>query len=736
MKTLLVGAVLAVMAACSSNSPELPDSRNSATIDAPVSVVDAARVVVDATAVADASRSTIDAATDDASVLVTDGATRAADARVSSDDAAAIGVIDAGTRTDDAAVSRAADASIADAATHAVDAAAHAIDAAVQVADAAQVDAAQVADAAQVDAARSVPDASPPDASPPDASPPDASPPDAALAPILTYAAGTTVFTVGSSTTTVSPSIYDLEGSSVISCGIKSGTTALPSGLHVDNTLCTITGTPSSPVNAITYDVELATTSGTVEATVTLSVHISLAIQIGGPGSTTNVVTTVFDADGSVIVAGTYTAALTTGLTLPITGTKDLFLAKFTDTGTLVWQKHFGSAGKAAIAIQAAADASNNVTVLAAYTGSVDAGDGNPVATIGTNAAFIARYAPDGTYRWSRFFNGTSANLTGEGMGSLGVDSNGDVSIVLNWTSGTVNFGGGAISEGSGWADALIAKYSGVDGSFIWEKNINTNGLAEVGSQGAGNGGGAGLALAFDSNRNLVIEFFQNVGTWDYGDINGVVGSGKVTNNTKFDCYAVVIVKFGSATGATMWTRLLESSNTTVCGLWNGPLAIDSSDNVIAAFYFSGSTLIGAPSPVTSESGSDCGVAEYDTNGAYRWSVDLGSSSGFAVNSIAIEAADQVLLASDLSGTVTLNGQTLTSAGGIDAVDLRYATDGTFVSTDVYGGTAADLELSVASNGISSVAGMTFASSGISVSSSTSTFTPVGANDSLIFSNP
>ena len=722
-RTVLVSALLTVVAACNFSSTDLPDAR-ATLIDAPVGTgIDALRAVIDAASTIDGANSMGDAptsTTDDAAVSVMDDAALSIDARVRGTDAAVTN-IDAVTAVADAGASHSPDAS-----TAAVDAS--------QIADASP----PAIDASQVDGARGTPDASPPDASspdasPPDSSPPDASPPDAALPPILTYASGTTVFTVGSPNTTVSPSIYNLEGSSVISCGIKSGTTALPNGLHVDNTLCTILGTPTSPIGAITYNVELVTTSGTVDATVTLSVHIAVAIQIGGAGSATNVTTTVFDGDGNVIVAGTYTAALTVGLSLPITGTEDLFVAKFTDTGTLVWQKHFGSAGKAASAIEAVADSSNNVTVLTLFTGSVDAGDGNSVATIGTNAMFLARYAPDGTYVWSRFFNGASASL---GMGTLNVDAAGDVAVVVDWADGTVNFGGGAISEGSGWGDAMIAKYSGATGSCVWGKNINTNGLAEVGSQGAGNGAGLGPTLAFDSHNNFVIEFYQNVGTWNYGDINGVANSGEVTNTSAFDCYAVVLVKFGSATGATQWTRLLKSAGTTNCGMWNGPLAVDSSDNVISAFYFTGPTVIGAASNVTSETANDSGVAEYDSNGAFRWFVDLGSSSNFAVNAITVEADDQVLLASYLSGTATLSGQTLTSVGAIGAVNLRYASDGTYISSNAYGGSGTEEELAIASNGVSTIAGMTFSSSGLSVSSSSSTFTPVGSNDTLIFSNP
>ena len=682
MKFLLTSVVLAVLASCGDGSANIADAPVGGTADA--HAIDAAAAKIDG------SVAHVDA--------------RGIDAHVSGDDAAV---------TPDAAR---ADATTLDAAR----------------ADAARADAAR-SDDARTDDARA--DAARTDDARADAAPPDATPPDAAPAPLLSFSSSNTQFTVGSSAITVAPTTYDLQGSTLIGCGLKSGTTALPNGLLVDATLCSIAGTPTSAVSAATYTVELATSSGTVDASVSISTQISLGIQIGGTNSATSISTTSFDAAGNVIVAGTYTAALTEGLSLPITGTKDLFVAKFSNTGTLTWAKHFGSAGVSATAISAIADSSNNVTVLAVYRGAVDAGDGNPVTVIGTDAAFVARYDADGTYVWSRFFNGTNVNFTQ--MGSLNVDADGDVALELNWSKGTADFGGGAITAGTGFLDAFIGKYSGVDGTQIWQKNINANSKAEVGSDGAGNAITEGPELAFDSNKNVVLQFIQNIGTWDYGDINGVPGSGQVTNAvSRANCYAVVVVKFGEADGATQWTKLLQSQNSVGFGLWNGSLTIDSQDHVISAVSYIGTVDVGASSNVVAEDTNvgDMMIIQFDGNGSYLWSQDLGSSTTAGANAVTIEADDQVAVAAYVEGSTTLSGQSLNTAGGFDALTLRYASDGTFVSAESYGGAAKDVEAAITSNRVSSIAAINFSSSSMSVGNAT--YTPVGTTDALIVSSP
>ena len=625
-------------------------------------------------------------------------------------------LVDAAATTTDALVAHAdsrgldADVAVADAVA--------APDAVVATDDAPSADAAARADATLLDARHA-----------------DAVQPDAAPAPLLVFASGNTQFTVGSSATTIDPMTYDLEGSTLVSCDIKSGTLALPNGLQVDSTLCSISGTPTSAVTAATYQVELTTTSGTVDATVSLSAQISLGIQIGGANGATHVSTTSCDAAGNVIVAGTYTAALTEGVALSITGTQDLFVAKFSNTGTLLWAKDFGSAGVAATAISAIADSSNQVTVLAIVKGAIDAGDGNLVATIGTNEAFLARYDADGTYRWSRFFNGTNVKF-GQ-MGSLNIDSSGDAVIELNWSKGTADFGGGSITAGTGFLDAFIGKYRGADGTQIWQKNINANGKAEVGSDGAGNAIAEGPELAFDSSKNVVLQFIQNVGTWDYGDINGVPGSGQVTNSSSHgNCYAVVVVKFAEADGATIWTKLLQSTNSLSFGLWNGSLTIDSHDDVVSAVSYIGTVDVGAASTITADDTTDGDMLliEFDGNGSYLWSQDLGTAASAGANAVTIEANDQVAVAAYVEAATTVSGQSLNTAGSFDALTLRYASDGSFVSADSLGGTAKDVEAAITSNTVSSIAAINFSSSTMSVSNTT--YMMLGSTDALIVSSP
>lgn len=169
--------------------------------------------------------------------------------------------------------------------------------------------------------------------------------------PVLSYAAGNTAFTDGDSSTSVSTATYNLEGESVVSCGIKAGTSALPSGLSVDNALCTISGTPNVTATETTYTVELVTEGGTVDATVDLSVIAGAPVLTYAAGNTQfqvgnlqSIATSTYNLEGSTITSCGIkggTTALPSGLavdntTCVISGTPTVTAVETTYTVELV----------------------------------------------------------------------------------------------------------------------------------------------------------------------------------------------------------------------------------------------------------------------------------------------------------------------------------------------------------------------------------------------------------------
>ena len=81
---------------------------------------------------------------------------------------------------------------------------------------------------------------------------------------------------------------------------------------------------------------------------------------------------------------------------------------------------------------------------------------------------FLAKLSgADGHVLWTKRIGGTGAD---EGD-ALALDSSGNVFITGQFF-GTVDFGGGSVTNTNPYAQTFLAKYSGLDGAHIWSKRL------------------------------------------------------------------------------------------------------------------------------------------------------------------------------------------------------------------------------------------------------------------------
>ncbi|MBU6154809.1 MAG: putative Ig domain-containing protein, partial [Bdellovibrionales bacterium] len=91
--------------------------------------------------------------------------------------------------------------------------------------------------------------------------------------PELSYSGATGTSGSVGALMTVSPTTLNSNGSAITSCGIKSGTTALPAWATVDPSTCVISGTPTGTLSSTTYTLVATNSAGTsADASVTLEV--------------------------------------------------------------------------------------------------------------------------------------------------------------------------------------------------------------------------------------------------------------------------------------------------------------------------------------------------------------------------------------------------------------------------------------------------------------------------------
>jgi hypothetical protein len=92
-------------------------------------------------------------------------------------------------------------------------------------------------------------------------------------APLLSYASATGTAGIVDAAMNITPTTLNNNGAAITSCGVKSGTTALPAGLTVNSSTCVISGTPTSSAATATYTIVAQNSAGTsADATVSISV--------------------------------------------------------------------------------------------------------------------------------------------------------------------------------------------------------------------------------------------------------------------------------------------------------------------------------------------------------------------------------------------------------------------------------------------------------------------------------
>lgn len=171
--------------------------------------------------------------------------------------------------------------------------------------------------------------------------------------------------------------------------------------------------------------------------------------------------------DGQVIVVGNFTSSLNSGLgVLSSQGDFDIFLAKLSASGTPVWHKRLGSAGRDNSQAIAISPSNGDVVIGGLFRQSVDFG-GGPVTAQGSYNAFIARYNAAGNHIWSKKVGGKDYDA----IRTVAIDAFGEI-VVGGFFFFTADFGGGPISAVGGY-DNFVAKYRG-NGEFRWARTFDT----------------------------------------------------------------------------------------------------------------------------------------------------------------------------------------------------------------------------------------------------------------------
>ncbi len=342
-------------------------------------------------------------------------------------------------------------------------------------------------------------------------------------------------------------------------------------------------------------------------------------------------------------------------------GGSDVFVAKYNDSGELLWAQSLGGAGNDA-GLGITVDSAGKVYVSGNYSGAIDF---DPTADTdikagGTQDAFVLALDADGSYSWSATFNSTN-----EVFGyDLEVNAAGDVYVAGGFT-GTTDFdplfGVVAPVVSNGDSDGYLTKLDST-GRVQWVKTFGNFRDDAI------------LAIDLDSSSNVVMTgFFETIIDMDPGaGTTNLIGGGLGdTFVTKLD-----------DEGNLLWTFAANGTNDNI----GRDIVVDSNDDIIFTGSFEQMITIdpgGAAVNLTSFGGSDVFVTKVSSAGAVVWAKQLGGAADDIAWGVAVDSANNVFIAGEFRGTADFDPDAvsvfnLTATGSYGAFVVKLTVTGAF----------------------------------------------------------
>ena len=396
-----------------------------------------------------------------------------------------------------------------------------------------------------------------------------------------------------------------------------------------------------------------------------------------------------------------------------------------------------GSAGADA-AFDVATDAAGNAVMVGYFKGTVDfdpvaahAGDSDIRTAGGDGDAFVAKYAPDGSFLWVRQMVGAADSRTGVAR-CVTTDAGGNVYVSGDFR-GSVGFGPYTLTS-AGDKDAFAAKLA-ADGTVLWATRWGGADLEYsegIAVDGAGNVLTAGYTVRLNANGSqqyvkLQVRKFDAAGStvWEK-QIGNSIGGHESAFGIGADAAGNVYV-CGAFAGTVDFDPAARTKGDTVTGTagdngyvlkltaagafgWVSPfvgqtssatsqcydLAVDGGGNVVVGGAYRGSVDFkpGAGVYALPTAGGGGGfVAKLNSTGALVWAQPVGTGAA-AVHGVTLDSAGGIYVVGQFQGQADFNPGTgttlLTSNGGTDMFVAKFSSAGTFAWAVSFGGSGSD----------------------------------------------
>ena len=415
----------------------------------------------------------------------------------------------------------------------------------------------------------------------------------------------------------------------------------------------------------------------------------------------------VTDTSNNIYVTGVYyssngiTLYHTNGVghtTLNNSGSSNIFIAKYSNTGYVNWATRIGGTGLNTT-ISITTDSLNNIYVGGNYNNGITLYNANGVGgTTLTNSgvydSYIAKYSDTGYVNWTTRIGGTGSDninsIVTDNLNNIYVTGNYNYGITLYHTNG---IGDTTFVNNSGNNDAFIAKYSDT-GYVKWTTRI------------AGGGIDSGISIVPDNLNNIYVGGNYNFLTTLY-NANGVGGT--TLNNSGFN--DAFIAKY-SDTGYVQWATRIGGTG----GDNLNSIVTDNLNNIyVTGSYLYGITLyhtngVGHTTLNNSNIGNNLYIAKYSDTGYVKWATRIEGTTDDVGQSITTDSLNNIYVAGKYydNGIILYNANgvgdtTLNNSGDYDSFIAKYSDTGYVQWATYIGGTGVDTINSIVTDNLNNI---------------------------------
>jgi hypothetical protein len=362
------------------------------------------------------------------------------------------------------------------------------------------------------------------------------------------------------------------------------------------------------------------------------------------------------DPSGNIYMSG-YTSnqidvdpSPTSSVTLTTAGSADVFVAKYTSAGDLIWGKSFGGS-TAEYPYGMDVDSSGNVYITGTFQNTVDFDPSAATANLtskGNADIFIVKFSTSGNFLWVKQIGGTQE----ERATSLTLDSGNNI-LITGFFNQTIDFNPAPLetvtSTGLVVVDIFVLKLNS-DGLYQWAKQIGDTDQD------------MGQAIAVDSSDNVYVTGkYRGSPDFDPG-----VGTATLVGSSND---AIFILKLTSAGAFTFAKSFANSSNDE-----GSSIEVDASGNIYSVGVFQG-TLDFDPGAgtanLTSAGFTEGYISKLDSSGNYLWAKAIGGTDYDQANVVSLDSSGNPLIGGYFSGTVDFD-----PGAGINSITAAQVSDG------------------------------------------------------------